>query len=188
MGCAKLLLEYEGEPLICRTAKTALAAGFAPVVVVTGAYDEALREVLAGLPVEVVTNSHWEQGQASSLVAGVWALRTSAVEGVVILVADQPFVSAAHLQTMVDKFEQACLCLLQTPRPLVATAVGMRWGNPALFPVEYFDELESLQGDRGARGLFAKYPVAPCPSLDDRIFLDIDTPEDFEHLTGAGEQ
>jgi molybdenum cofactor cytidylyltransferase len=56
MGRSKQLLLWRGKPFICHVARTALDAGLAPVVVVTGAQASDVRAALADLPVEIVRN------------------------------------------------------------------------------------------------------------------------------------
>jgi molybdenum cofactor cytidylyltransferase len=210
MGCIKLLLDYEGEPLVARAVNAALAACLNPVVVVTGAYDPQIREALTGSSVQCVTNETWQQGQSSSIRAGVCALRrhidsaarqrhyTELVnplpEGLVIMVADQPFVTAQTLKALVACFEEEqtggerraifdpVLPNPQAYRPLIVTSVDERLGNPVLFPLEYLGELERLKGDKGARSLFVRFPLRRCPSKDKRVFEDIDTPFDYQAL------
>jgi len=201
MGCAKLLLEYEGEPLVMRAARTACAAGLDPVVVITGAYDKEIREALAGLLVEFVHNESWAQGQSTSIKAGVVYLRQKdRLEALVIMVADQPYVSVRSLEGLISCFNASADSNLDSAFcdtfgsgnynrppasvPIVVTAAGSRIGNPALFPIEYLDELECLQGDKGARALFTKFPIWRYASPDDQVFLDIDTPADYHALTG----
>jgi molybdenum cofactor cytidylyltransferase len=62
MGQPKPLLLWRGKPFICHVARTALDAGFAPVVIVIGAYADEVRAALADLPVEIVYNPNWAEG------------------------------------------------------------------------------------------------------------------------------
>jgi len=56
MGRSKQLLLWRGKPFICHVARTALDAGLAPVVAVTGAEADEVQAALADLPVEIVHN------------------------------------------------------------------------------------------------------------------------------------
>lgn len=55
-GEPKQLLNYEGENLLRRAARTALASGCRPIIVVTGAHRERIEAEIADLPVEIVFN------------------------------------------------------------------------------------------------------------------------------------
>jgi molybdenum cofactor cytidylyltransferase len=62
----------------------------------------------------------------------------------------------------------------------VATHGGKR-GNPVLFGRRFFEEIESIEGDVGARGLIGAYPELVCEVAtdSDAPLIDIDTPEDL---------
>ena len=111
LGVPKQLIEFRGEPLVRRAAGAAADAGAAPVIVVVGA--EAADTILAlnGLPfTSTVLNAQWRAGLASSLVAGIRELQRldARADGVLIVTADQPLVTAPALRRLLDA------CLLYT--------------------------------------------------------------------------
>ncbi|HEV3326841.1 MAG TPA: NTP transferase domain-containing protein, partial [Puia sp.] len=71
LGRPKQLLPYRGKTLLTHVVAEALAADMQPVVVVTGAYQEEIRDFLKGQPVSIIHNPHWETGMASGIVAGL---------------------------------------------------------------------------------------------------------------------
>ena len=139
LGHPKQLVEIEGEALLRRTARIALAARVDRVAVVLGAYREQIAPVLAGLAVEVLDNAEWREGMASSIRAAVeWA---RAADHLLLLVGDQPRLTTAHLDALIER------------RALVGSRYAGVVGVPALFPAASFTELAALRGDRGARGM-----------------------------------
>src|SRR5262245_27238513 len=74
MGAPKQLLRLEGESLVCRAARAALAAHCAQVFVVVGAEAVAVAREIEDLPVQRVENVHWAEGVGSSIRAGVEAV------------------------------------------------------------------------------------------------------------------
>ena len=76
----KLLAPVDGVPLIERTLEPVLRAGFDEVVVVIGFHAEEMRKVLMDYPVRIVENRNWEEGQSTSLSAGVNAVSGSSVQ------------------------------------------------------------------------------------------------------------
>ncbi len=174
MGRPKLLLEWQGEPLVRRAAKAALQAGLAPLVVVTGAYEVQVRAAFEGLPVVFAHNPAWKSGQGSSVQAGIRQVPANC-GAAIFLLGDQPFLSAGLLQALQEA--QA-----QERRPVLAPFVSEQRSNPVLFDRSLFDELLQLQGEQGARSLFGRYPPARLPWPDQKILLDIDTPEDYQRL------
>ncbi len=189
-GQPKQLLDFDGQPLVRRVARTALAAGLSQVVVVTGAYAEAVEAALSGLPVTIARCEGWQEGQAASLRAGVRALSASpAGEGpgwglpgsAMFLLADQPYITPTLLRALVERHTQ-------TLAAIVAPLVDGRRGNPVLFDQSTFSELLALTGDVGGRALFSRYPIAWLPWLDAAVLLDVDTPADYARLLSAHSQ
>lgn len=177
MGQPKLLLPWKGETLIHRAALVALQAGLDPVVVVTGASSREIATALSDVPVQIVNNPNWQTGQSTSVRAGIQALPQN-TQAVVFLLGDQPFVSVALLQALISAYQN-------TYPSILAPFVDGKRSNPVLFDHAVFDVLCRLQGDKGARSIFDQYPPAAMEWPDDRILLDIDTPEDYQRLIKA---
>ena len=173
-GQPKQLLDWCGQPLVRRAAETALSAGLAPVVVVTGAHGAEVQRALEGLPVTLAHNPDWAAGQSTSLIQGLRALPETA-GAAVFLLADQPFVSERLLEALI---ETHC----QTLAPVIAPLVDGRRANPLLFDRATFPGLLALQGDVGGRAVAAHYPITYLEWLDRRLAEDIDTPEDYRRL------
>lgn len=175
MGRAKLLLPWKGETLIHRAARIALEAGLSPVVVVTGSWSEDMIDALQGLLVQVTYNPHWAEGQSTSVRVGIENL-TAEVDAAVFLLGDQPFISPELILELVKTFSDQ--------RPMIlAPYIWEKRANPVLFDRSIFSELLHLEGDAGARSIFGKYPPVPMPWHDERLLIDVDTPEDYERLT-----
>src|SRR3989475_10962647 len=71
MGRNKMLLELEGESLVRRAARRALAAGLAPVVVVIGHEADRVRTELKDLPLEFAVNPDFTGPTSGSLHQGL---------------------------------------------------------------------------------------------------------------------
>ena len=170
-GADKQSALVAGEPLLLRSARLLLEAGFAEPIVVLGERAQEHRALLAGLPVRILENPEPAAGMASSLVLALETLDPAiAVEAALVTVCDQPAVTAAHLRALVAAWRSGA--------GIVASAYGDTQGVPALFPARYFAELRGLRGDRGAGPLLARYAdvvTIPLPGGE----VDIDTPADL---------
>jgi molybdenum cofactor cytidylyltransferase len=176
LGQPKQLLDWQGRPFIRHAAETALLAGLDPAIVVTGAYPDAVRAALIGLPVRCVHNPDWENGQATSLKAGLAALPKICDHALFIL-GDQPQVPPSLMRGLLERFQ---IHRLPITAPLIREE---RRGNPVLFSRAAFNALEEIQGDRGGRAVFQSFTVDWLPWVDDRILLDVDREGDLEILT-----
>ncbi len=173
----KLLLPWKGEALIRHAARTALQAGLDPVLVVTGAQAEALQQALDGLAVQFAHNPDWAAGQSTSVRTGILAL-PDGIPAALFLLGDQPFVPPELIRALLEHYHAS--------HPLIlAPFVGEKRANPVLFDRAIFPAMCALQGDAGARSLFAQYPPARLPWDDERLLFDVDTPEDYQQLTQA---
>ena len=95
MGQNKMLLPFNGEPVIFHTIK-GMKPNVDHIIVVTGKYDKEIREALKGQDVEIVYNKDYELGMFSSILTGV-----AKVEGdFFIIPGDCPFVKAETYQKM----------------------------------------------------------------------------------------
>jgi molybdenum cofactor cytidylyltransferase len=191
-GQLKQILDYRGQPLVRIVTMIALSAGLSPVVVVTGANAEAVEAAVNDLPVTITRNANWQQGQSTSIQAGLQAIRVPALrdsspkfykfggdwEGVgsaIFLLADQPQVMPTVIHALTEKHAR-------TLAPILAPMVAGQRANPVLFDRVTFPDLMSLTGDVGGRAIFGKHQVTYFPWHDEALLLDVDTPEDFKRL------
>lgn len=177
-GGGKLLADLAGAPVIRRVAEGVLGAGFAEVLIVTGAQGNALRPAIEGLACRLVDAPDWAEGMAASLRAGVAALAPQ-VRGVCIFLGDMPLVPVqlcAALAAAADRSGYAA-------RPRHAGKPG----HPVAFTRAAFADLAMLQGDTGATALLAGQPgrVAYVETADRGVLLDIDTLGDLAAAVAA---
>lgn len=170
----KQLVEIDGEPVVRRTARVALAAGLERVVVVTGHAAGRVRRALDGLGVQLVHNPAWSEGQSGSVRAGLAAVAAGAAAAAFVP-CDQPFLTAELIDRLIARHAKGGAVI-------VAPSCGGRRGAPVLIDRELFSEIEGITGDAGARQLFARHPVAEV-ELDDRApLLDFDDPSELRRL------
>lgn len=170
MGEPKQLLKLGGVTLVERAVRVALESGAAEVVVVLGARADLVVDVLEGVPVNTVVNKAWNEGLGSSIACGVSALSPD-LDAVVLTLADQPFVPAAHVRQMSE-----------TPGGIVATEWDKASGPPCLFERRHFAELAALSGDHGAKPLIQRHGATFVRLQTAQI--DIDTPHDLAVAQG----
>lgn len=178
MGRPKQLLPFDGRTLLRRAVETAIASVCRPIIVTIGAHEDLVRPELQSLPVVVAHNPEWEQGISSSLRVGIEALARATdrdVEGAVIMLADQPLVTADDVNRIVEVH-------WQTGNDIVASEYADTQGVPVFIGERLFEDVEALKGNGGAKRLIALHRerVATVPLRG--AALDIDTPTDYEKL------
>jgi molybdenum cofactor cytidylyltransferase len=182
MGQLKQLLPIDGQPMVRHTVQAVSHAGLDQVVVVVGAEAEAVRQALAGLPVEVVTNPAWAEGLSTSLQVGIQALRPE-IEATFVVLADQPALTPGLLKKLADHYRAR-------RAPIVAPTYEGRRGNPVLLARTLFAELLAISGDRGARDLIQSHQaeLEPVAIDDEAVILDLDTPQDYDKFRGKEDE
>lgn len=176
LGEPKQLLVYEGETLLRRAARTALASLCHPAIVVVGAQAEKTRAEIADLPLTIVVNEAWPNGMASSIRAGMERLTAHEdTHAVVVMLCDQPLVGAEVINKLVGAYRA-------TNAPLVAAKYNDTHGAPALFDWRLYPALLALTGSQGAKNVVLAHSAhlteVPAPAAA----FDVDTLADYERL------
>lgn len=175
MGLPKQLLDWYGRPLIRAVTEHLLATQLNQLYIVVGYQKEAAMAAIDGLPVHIVANPDYAEGQSSSLRTGISALGP-AFEAAMILLVDQPFVTATVIDRLIEEWRAG-------NAPIVAPRYKGQYSPPVLFSRAVFAELLALTGDQGARRVLLADPtrVQSVP-FDQHVLADIDTPDDYERL------
>lgn len=181
MGQPKQLLEFKNKTLLQLAAQTATASVCDSIVAVLGANAKIFQEELRGFDLINVYNEDWKTGMNSSIKAGLDKLLeiNNALKAVVIMVCDQPFLTAEIIDDLVEKY-------LETDALIVASKYAETLGVPALFDKKLFDELKNLNEKSGAKSLIKKFKDQTVSIDFPAGKFDIDTPEDYSKLLEAG--
>ena len=177
-GSAKQLQQLSGEALAHRAVRTAIESDLSPVVLVTGANADEVQAVVSDYDsLLIIRNHEWQAGLASSIAAGLGALEHhSAIDGVMITLADQPLVTSSSLGRLIDAFD--------AHHRIVASGYNETIGVPVVIGREHMIDLLQLAGDRGAAAWIKErvesVTVVPLPEAA----VDIDRPDDFERVSG----
>ena len=92
MGREKLLLTLDGEPLLRRVVREAVALGLSEILVVANEQNRgAVFAALSDLPVQVLTNQRADEGIGTSIALGASSV-AAASQAFLLLQGDQPFV------------------------------------------------------------------------------------------------
>jgi len=171
-GTPKQLLPFGDTTLLGQAVRNADASALDRVVVVLGRASEELRASVDFGRAEVVENTAYGTGCASSLLAGLDTAGGDC-EAIALLLGDQPGVRSEFIDHVVATWRR------ERPWAAVTSYVGCL-GHPFVFAREAFGELRGLHGDKAVWKLIEAHPErvsrvkieAPLPP-------DVDTPEDY---------
>ena len=177
LGKPKQLLNYKGKTLLEHSLQVAIETQLQPIITVLGANADLLKKSIDHFNTKVVINQQWSEGMASSIRCGMEELIkiTPTIAGVIIMVCDQPYVTAKLLIDLVEKYKYSL-------KPIIASSYKNNIGTPALFDKTIFALLFSLKGDSGAKKIMKSNPdwVETVNFLFGEI--DIDTTGDYDLL------
>ena len=177
MGEPKQLLPFKGTTLLGHVIHTSSKLNLGAPFVVLGAEAEEIKLQHADSPAEWLVNRSWQEGMGTSIVSGLKAIIQQRPElpAVLILLADQPLISAEYLGEMLLAFQNEEVAL-------VATQYREGPGVPVLIGKSLFPEILDLKGDQGARKILLKHAHQAKLLLNATGVVDIDYPEDYLKL------
>jgi molybdenum cofactor cytidylyltransferase len=177
LGQPKQLLKFRGETLVTRAVRAVEETRCAPVVVVVGESEDAVRGELRETSAVVVENAAWQAGLGTSIRCGLKQLieAAPATDAVILLACDQPWVDASTIAALIAEQDK-------TRKAMVASSYANTLGVPALFDQSCFKELLALPDNSGGKSLIAARPHDVASIAFEDGATDIDTPADFEQL------
>lgn len=178
-GACKQLAEFQNKPLLQHVLDAALPLPHKRLVVITGKYDQEIRNAFEGGLVsgaELAYNTNWPEGMSSSIRLGCQLLGSDC-DQILVLLSDQILVSTDELHALIDGTDS---------NGVACAGFSATVGPPALFGRAFYPALLSLNAENGAKRILTNpenhVRVVPMASAG----WDIDTPQDLENLTDVG--
>ncbi|NIA28249.1 MAG: NTP transferase domain-containing protein [Desulfobulbaceae bacterium] len=175
-GSSKQLAEFDGKPLAKRALDTTVTVFGDSTVLVVGHVWRAVARSCSPLPGFLIVNDQHERGLGSSIACATRTVQHAA-QAIIVILADQPLITAKHLQCLRDNWSGA-------DNEIVTTGFGDTTGPPVLFPRACFNDLATLQGETGGRHLLSDERFAVRKVGFEPASVDIDTPAALDELIG----
>ncbi len=177
LGQPKQLLNFKGTSLLQHAINSARQSSLRDIILVLGSEFELIKDAIDLTGVHLASNENWQSGIASSITCGLDAfdLFNPRPDAAIFMVCDQPFVDSALLN-------QLLAAQKASGKPIVASAYGDIVGIPALFHKSFFNQLQALKGDTGAKKIIQQNPDDTITVPFDQGGIDIDTPDDYHSL------
>lgn len=182
MGRPKLLLPFNGGPLIAGVVNALLGGGVEEIVLVTAPEDEDLRGWARRSGIESAVNPDPDRGMLSSIREGIGALGGAeelARRGATLLVspADLPNL---QVETVFELLRR----MRESGAPIAEPVFQGKRGHPLAIAPRLIPEIETLDLDVGLRQLRNRHEaeLLEVPVEDAGVVQDVDTPEEYERL------
>lgn len=185
MGAPKMLLPWKDSTVIQAVLSALHAAGIENIIVVLGAAEKEISDLLKQLPMNVLTasNPNYQNGEMTdSIKVGVAAAPVNA-RAALIALGDQP-------QIEVETIRAILLRYTQKRRSLIVPSYQMRRGHPWLVDRALWSDLFSLSPQFTMRDFMHKYSEDIDYLVVDTktILQDLDTPEEYARFRSEGDQ
>ncbi len=167
-GGDKLIHPYRGKPLAAHIADVIARTRVNGKLAVCPTTNLARQEIFRERGFEIIGNDSPSVGLSSSLVLGARRAIELDADVLVVCLADMPHITAGHIAQLVAGLDEDAA--------IVASHAGGTRSPPVAFARRAIDELQSLEGDSGARALLAGAKVIDM-SFD--LAADFDTRADF---------
>lgn len=183
MGRPKALLPYREGTFLEHLIEVTRHPRIGLTRVVLGAGAETIQTMAKLDPSIVVLNSDWEQGQLSSICAGIRSLGGIDTDGIVLCPVDHPLVSARLVSELVEKF-------YEEKKVIVLPTYEGRRGHPVIFSSALFGELLAAPAEMGARAVVWAHTAdtLEVPTDEEGVVLNLNDPDMLKRATGSSAQ
>jgi molybdenum cofactor cytidylyltransferase len=174
MGSPKMLLTFNGRTMIENVIVNVTESKVDKIMVVLGAYREALAEQIGELAVKYCYNDNYTEGMLSSVQCGFRNL-PSDFKAALVFQGDQPLITSNAINKIIDAY-------LSTEKGIVIPVYKDKRGHPLLIDIKYRDEIEKLSPEKGLHSLAYNFSddVLEVETTESGILRDFDTYEEYK--------
>jgi molybdenum cofactor cytidylyltransferase len=160
---------HPAQSIIHRSAQTLLAACPRSIAVLKP--DSPHQQTMQSLGLQTIIAQRAEQGMGKSLAAGARAAIAQGASGVIVMLADLPYVKAETVRAIADALRKGVS--IAVPR------YQGQQGHPVGFSHRHLPALAALSGDAGAKAVLRQKQaeIMWVDVEDDGIVIDVDNPE-----------
>ncbi len=169
-GLKKQLVHIDRVPMINKVLLEVKSIFEKDLFVVVGAFKEEVISVVGDLAHPIV-NDNWSKGLGSSISVGVKKISNDQkYDSLLIVLADQVALKKCDYELLISCFDG---------KKVVATKYEDSLGVPAVFSVKYFERLERLSGEIGAKSILNQVNISVTGVELTGSLIDIDTRKDL---------
>ncbi len=174
METPKQLLPWRKTTLLGHAIETTLELDIDQVFVVLGANSELIIPKIESYSIQMIKNTNWQNGLGTSIACGIkYIQKLKYVNGVLIVLADQPLIDDEHLKELINAFKSG--------NSIVTTSYrSNKEGVPAIFDRSYFNDLTKLTNDFGAKTVIKNNTTFSVDGSNK--IVDLDTKEEYKNL------
>ncbi|UCC66448.1 MAG: nucleotidyltransferase family protein [Deltaproteobacteria bacterium] len=178
MGGVKQLFSVGEKSMVEVSLSNLQASNVDEIMVVLGFAADMILPLIEGKDrVKVVMNPYFREGMSSSLHRGLRAVDPQ-TKGVLIALADQPFISPEVIDLLIERFAEGS-------KGIVLPVYQGQGGHPVIFDRERYEgDLFELRGDVGGKEVVRRHPedVLEVEVSSSEVLLDIDEWDEYTRI------
>jgi len=180
MGYPKALLPLGSDTFLTHILRILRNVGLPKPTIILGRAASSIQPQIQDWPADVWINTDPDRGQLSSIQLALSRLRPEFVAGLIWPV-DQPAVSEDLVRRLTQLF-------VSSGSQIAFPTHGGRRGHPAIFHRTLFQEFMDTPVEEGPMKILLRHQntTAMLPTEELASVEDIDTPADYQTLTGEG--
>ena len=173
IGSNKAIVRLNGVSFLKIVTSCLQETGCSPVIVVVGSNAETVKHHTHNLNVDFVLNKNWQDGQFSSLKAGLSRLDSN-VAGVLVALVDHPLVALNTYRLLLKNFRDF-------PNKIIIPLYNSKQGHPIILPKAIIREALQSPDNLNLREVFHHHQemVFRLEVNDPGILKDINTITDL---------
>jgi molybdenum cofactor cytidylyltransferase len=161
MGFPKMLLSFNGRSMIENVIGNIISSDIDHSLVVLGAHNGLLEELISKSPVKYCYNDNYKDGMLSSVKCGFRNLPAD-IEAVMVFQGDQPFIMPLVINKLIEEYKRC-------DKGIVIPLYEKKRGHPVLIDNKYREKIYKLDNSEGLRSLAHQFP-------EDVRYIDTDSP------------
>lgn len=175
MGQPKVLLPWGRSTIIRQIVESVVKLGLHETVIVAGEWLDEITNQVAGLPVRVVQNPRFFEGEMlSSLRIGLQAMWVTS-DACMVVLGDQPWIDKSIVESLLDAYN--------TGRgKIIAPSYKHRRGHPLIIDRTFWQQIVDLPPGSAPRDVLRanEQSIHHVEVDSEAILRDIDTPDEYE--------
>lgn len=173
MSVPKMLLPFNGKPMIEKVIENVIRSEVFRTLVVLGSHRDEILGSISHLPVTHCYNENYRNGMLSSVQCGFKNLPAD-FEAVLVFPGDQPFIETEVVNIIINAYRE-------TGKGIIIPVYRNKRGHPLLIDSKFREIINTLDEKEGLRSLpeMNQEDVYEVKTNSAGILKDIDTKEDY---------
>jgi molybdenum cofactor cytidylyltransferase len=173
MKVPKMLLPFDGKPMIEKVIDNVFRSKVFNILVVLGSFRDEILGVISHLPVSHCYNENYSNGMLSSIQCGFENLPAQ-YDAVLIFPGDQPLIEPDVINKMIEAYRE-------TGKGIIIPVYRKKRGHPLLIDFKYRVAVDTLPDNEGLRSLAHRFKedVFEVKTKSPGILKDFNTKQDY---------